>query len=153
MAGLLPGPVKGEQGCPHGPGNLGLCRYGDIDPTELLPNLGYHPHVLAYASRDHELVRDSYRFQQLHHPSGDRLVQPGQNVGLAHPLLHQRCRLALDKDRADRTEGDFLRALERKLANLKQGHLQGVRDDLQEAPGAGRTLVVDDEVLHFAPLV
>ena len=35
----------------------------------------------------------------------------------------------------------------------EQGHLQGVRDDLQEAPGAGRTLVVDDEVLHFAPLV
>ena len=98
MAGFFLIQSKAKSAAPAAPA---ICDSGgmvDLDPLDLLSNRTYHSHVFTDASRDHELLLDPHPFQQRYHPLTDRLVQPGQEGGLAYRYnysftfrFHQEC--------------------------------------------------------------
>jgi len=80
-------------------------------------------------------------------------MEAGQDVSRVASLTHQGSHLRLREDRAGVADGHRFSALQGERADLFQRDLQDICHQLEEAPGAGSTLVVHGEVTQASLLV
>ena len=110
----------------------------------------HHAGVLGHAAGHDHLVLDADAVGQAGHPAGHRLVDAVDDVPLVGALRQLADDLALGEDSAGGADAHVLGGLSAQGAQVLHVHLQHPGHHVQEAPGAGGTLVIHLEVGHDA---